>query len=167
MHALIYCSLLLCMLFGSVTQAKTTKNTSPTINPVTQLPINPVDWVCSKPDEVKTQKVSKTWCEANMPTDQALNWREDVEFLLEPGQLTDLKKKNAFDFVLRDFLRSRTYNHKLNWAHDKEWRLTGPYVGPIGQGESYGVHPAVRVYYSPEVVAWMCEAEKAICLMVR
>lgn len=136
--------------FSTVSQALSPKN----------LPKNPQDWVCSKPDEVKTQKVSKTWCEANMPTDQALNWREEVEFLLEPGQLTDLKKKNAFDFVLRDFLRSRTYDHKLNWAHDKEWRLTGPYVGPIGHGESYGVHPAVRVYYSPEVVAWMCQGRK-------
>lgn len=120
------------------------------------LPDNPDDWVCSQPDEKMTQKASKAWCEANQSGPEAFNWRVDSGFLLEPGQLTDLKKKNAFDFALRDFLRARVYDEKLAWAHDQEWRLTGPYVGPIGAGESYGVHPAVRVYYSPEVVAWMC-----------
>jgi hypothetical protein len=40
--------------------------------------------------------------------------------------------------------------------HDLNWRLTGPYVGTIGNGLSYGVHPAVRVYYSPELIDWLC-----------
>jgi hypothetical protein len=38
--------------------------------------------------------------------------------------------------------------------------MTGPYVGEFGSGQSYGVHPAVRVYYSPEMVDWMCGNRK-------
>lgn len=37
------------------------------------------------------------------------------------------------------------------WARDKSWRDTGPFV----LDTSYGVHPAVRIYYSPEVIAWL------------
>src|SRR5262249_1501910 len=44
----------------------------------------------------------------------------------------------------------------LGWHHDQHWRWTGPYVGPIGQGRSCGVHPAVRVYDSPEMIDWLC-----------
>ena len=40
------------------------------------------------------------------------------------------------------------------------WRLTGPYVGKIGSGESFGTHPAVRIYYSPEVVDWLCNGRE-------
>src|SRR5262249_25546673 len=35
--------------------------------------------------------------------------------------------------------------------------FTGPYVGTIGSGKSYGVHQPVHVYYSPEVVDWLCD----------
>jgi hypothetical protein len=66
---------------------------------------------------------------------------------------------------VRDFLRGEKYK-ALGWLHDASWRLTGPFEGcacpegtPAGScdaGVSKGPHPAVRVYYSPEVVAWMC-----------
>ena len=121
-----------------------------------KLPDNPADWVCSSEPEDLAQQ-TKTWCDAHTPSSEDLAWRKNIGFVLEPGELTDLDKKNAFDFALREFLRNRVYDGQLNWAHDLNWRMTGPYVGEFGsQGLSYGVHPAVRVYYSPEMVTWMC-----------
>ena len=126
-----------------------------------QLPDDPESWVCSNDDPAELAKKSEAWCDANHPSETALNWRANVGFNLEPGQMTDLPAKNAFDVQLRDFLRARVYDHKLDWAHDLHWRMTGPYVGEFGQGDSYGVHPAVRVYYSPEMVVWMCSDRKS------
>ncbi|HYM61370.1 MAG TPA: hypothetical protein VEZ11_10810 [Thermoanaerobaculia bacterium] len=48
---------------------------------------------------------------------------------------------------------------KSGWTRDKEIRGTGPYIAGNAIGlESdldYGVHPAVRIYYSPEVMTWL------------
>jgi hypothetical protein len=150
MHTFYFSFFVILAFFSSQTHAQST----------VPLPEKPADWVCSKPNEDTTQAATQAWCAANQPTVEDFNWRERAEFFLEPGQLTELNKKNAFDFQLRDFLRLRVYDQKLNWAHDRDWRLTGPYVGPFGQGESYGVHPAVRVYYSPEMVSWMCSGRE-------
>jgi mono/diheme cytochrome c family protein len=40
---------------------------------------------------------------------------------------------------------------RLGWCVDKYVRDTGPYV----HGQYYGTHPAVRIYYSPEAMAWL------------
>ncbi len=124
---------------------------------LSQLPPDPDDWVCSSdPLSEKTlAERTRAWCATQLP-DLNDNWRAQVSLPLEPGQVTDLKAKNAYDEALRGFLRKREYDAKLNWPRDLHWRLTGPYVGPIGSGESYGVHPAVRVFYSPEVARWLC-----------
>ncbi|WP_077411475.1 hypothetical protein [Marinicella sediminis] len=126
-----------------------------------QLPDDPASWVCSADDAAEVANLTTAWCDANKPSDTDLNWRANIGFDLEPGQMTDLPAKNAFDVQMRDFLRARVYDHKLDWAHDLNWRMTGPYVGEFGSGESYGVHPAVRVYYSPEMVVWMCSDRKS------
>jgi hypothetical protein len=76
--------------------------------------------------------------------------------LLTPPPLTDLLAKDLFDVAFQDFLRSHAYATVLGWQHDLNWRLTGPYVGTIGNGLSYGVHPAVRVYYSLAAIDWLC-----------
>lgn len=39
----------------------------------------------------------------------------------------------------------------LGWAVDKSVRDTGPYIN----GVYYGTHPAVRIFYSPEVMTWL------------
>ncbi|WP_289044153.1 hypothetical protein [uncultured Aliiroseovarius sp.] len=39
----------------------------------------------------------------------------------------------------------------LGWVRDKRWRDTGPFV----MGTSYGIHPAVRIYYGPQVIDWL------------
>ncbi|HEX7313867.1 MAG TPA: cytochrome P460 family protein [Pyrinomonadaceae bacterium] len=51
---------------------------------------------------------------------------------------------------LARFLQCRQYT-RMGWAEDKGVRDTGPYVS----GSYYGVHPAVKIYYSPEIVEWL------------
>lgn len=55
-----------------------------------------------------------------------------------------------FEAGLYDFLGSRRYV-ALGWRRDKRIRDTGPYQN----GQYYGTHPAVRIYYSPEVITWL------------
>lgn len=72
----------------------------------------------------------------------------------------------AYSAKLKDFIVSRDYANKLGWLHDLKWRLTGPYEGCPNvsegkyKGESFGVHPAVKIYYSPEVIDWVCKGRK-------
>ena len=60
------------------------------------------------------------------------------------------KNTTAFETALRAFLTARCYE-TLGWTHDPFVRDTGPYI----QGDSYGTHPSVRVWYSPDVASWM------------
>lgn len=55
-----------------------------------------------------------------------------------------------YQAALYPFIAERRFAAE-NWVRDKGWRDTGPFV----TGTSYGIHPAVRIYYSPEVVTWM------------
>ncbi|NVJ59557.1 MAG: cytochrome P460 family protein [Gammaproteobacteria bacterium] len=48
------------------------------------------------------------------------------------------------------FIQSREYV-QLGWMHDKEVRDTGPFL----DGQYYGTHPAVFIYYSPEAMQWL------------
>jgi hypothetical protein len=57
---------------------------------------------------------------------------------------------SAFQSQLKTFLVSGKYRN-LNWCEDKGLRDTGPYVNNV----SYGVHPTVKIYYSPAVVSWL------------
>lgn len=56
----------------------------------------------------------------------------------------------AFQNLLTDFLKANRYE-SLGWCEDKGVRDTGPYLN----GAYYGTHPAVRVWYSPEVTKWL------------
>lgn len=51
---------------------------------------------------------------------------------------------------LFEFLNTREYK-KLGWVPDKRVRDTGPYIN----GKYYGTHPAVNIYYSPEIIRWL------------
>ena len=110
------------------------------------LPSNPADWACA--DTPPTPKQIKTWCDANPNRGQSAS-------LGKPASLLDLEAKNAYDKRLSKFVIDKEYE-KLGWLHDQNWRMTGPYVGEPGKGLSYGVHPAVKVYYSPEIIDWLC-----------
>jgi hypothetical protein len=61
----------------------------------------------------------------------------------------------VFQEQLARFLQCRQYA-KLDWAEDKGVRDTGPYVNQT----YYGVHPAVKIYYSPQVVRWLKDGRK-------
>ncbi|MFH5803053.1 cytochrome P460 family protein [Alienimonas sp. DA493] len=56
----------------------------------------------------------------------------------------------AYEAILFPFLNDRTYV-ALGWEQDGVVRDTGPYLN----GKYYGTHPAVRVWYSPEVIEWL------------
>ena len=116
------------------------------------LPPNPDQWVC--PDSLigPTPQEIQQWCEANPDRGQPAPLN-----LQNPPPLDDLAAKNLYDEEYGDFIRDRKYASELGWKHDIDWRLTGPYVGSIGSGSSYGSHPAVKIYYSPKVVDWLCD----------
>lgn len=109
------------------------------------LPDDPSKWICEGTDTPVTPEQIGAWCRDH--PDRG----EPARFATKPATLSDLAAKNAYDQEFRSFLRARTYR-ALGWHHDKRWRLTGPYVGDLGTGSSYGVHPLVRIYYSPEMV---------------
>ena len=55
-----------------------------------------------------------------------------------------------------EFIRERLYDTELGWKSDLNWRMTGPYVGEIGEGQNLTSHNAIKIYYSPELVEWLC-----------
>ncbi|WP_353571768.1 hypothetical protein [Candidatus Albibeggiatoa sp. nov. BB20] len=60
-----------------------------------------------------------------------------------------------YEAQLYRWLMERRYA-QLGWAVDKEVRDTGSFV----EGHYYGTHPAVRIYYSPEVIQWLVNGRK-------
>lgn len=112
------------------------------------LPVFPADdpsaWTCG--EETIDEADIQSFCAELPPLGEPAK-------LPPPGDIDDLDGKNSYDIALRQFLHDRRYR---SWIADRRWRLTGPYVGELGSGKSYGVHPAVRIWYSPEVVAWLC-----------
>lgn len=114
-------------------------------------PDDPNEWVCPSSLIGATQQEIDAFCS------DISNFGESAPLELQnPPLISDLNAKNKFDLDYQEFLRDRIYATELGWVGDKTWRMTGPYVGEIGSGESSGVHPAVRVYYSPEVTEWLC-----------
>jgi len=55
-----------------------------------------------------------------------------------------------YERKLYKWILKRKYT-KLGWAYDKGVRDTGPFL----DGVYYGTHPAVRIFYSPEVMEWL------------
>ena len=110
---------------------------------------SPTEWVCKESPPEPSQAEITAWCKANP------NRGKPSSLPVPPAEISSLDAKNQFDVVLRTFLRDRTYR-KLGWIADRDWRLTGPFVGDFSNGKTYGVHPAVRVWYSPEAADWLC-----------
>jgi hypothetical protein len=61
-----------------------------------------------------------------------------------PDRLPEFQKK------LTEFLQRGDYL-RLGWSEDKGLRDTGPFV----KNFSFGVHPTVKIYYSPEIMNWL------------
>jgi hypothetical protein len=79
--------------------------------------------------------------------------------LVPPTGPGSLQQDEAYALKLQAFILGKQYRG-LGWLHDAHWRLTGPYQGCPPNGNSFGTHPAVRISYSPEVVAWLCAGRK-------
>ena len=62
-----------------------------------------------------------------------------------------------FQAQLKSFLSSGKYR-TLDWCEDKRLRDTGPFIN----GVSYGVHPTVKIYYSPSVINWLLKKSQVI-----
>ena len=60
-----------------------------------------------------------------------------------------------FQEQLARFLQCKQYA-KPGWAEDKGIRDTGPFFN----NNHYGVHPAVKIYYSPQVFRWLKDGRK-------
>ncbi len=130
-------------LLGACDNGDNTSSTNP-------LPPDPAEWVCAESAQGASQQEIDAWCQTNPD-------RGAPADLPMPPPLSRLADQNAFETgVLQPFLRERQYIG-LGWKSDAEWRFTGPYVGSIGDGDSYGTHPAVRIYYSPEIIDWLCD----------
>jgi hypothetical protein len=119
------------------------------------LPTKPNDWVCQSSLIPATPQEMRTWCETNPDRGTPLPLA-----LRHPPPLSDLTAKNEYDLRLGAFLKTLRYKHELAWISDPAWRFTGPIVGPIDGGSSYATHLPVRVFYSPEVIDWLCEGRK-------
>jgi hypothetical protein len=81
------------------------------------------------------------------------------EDLWPPLALVTMDDQNEYAARLRsDFLEPRRYATELGWIGDAHWRLSGDFAGCPSDSTfaSFGVHLLVRVWYSPEVVAWLC-----------
>jgi hypothetical protein len=55
-----------------------------------------------------------------------------------------------FQKILTTFLENGDYL-RLGWSMDKGLRDTGPFIDK----KLFGVHPTVRIYYSPEIMKWL------------
>ncbi len=55
-----------------------------------------------------------------------------------------------YEKILYQWINNREYT-KLGWVRDEYVRDTGPFI----LGANYGTHPAVRIYYSSEVITWV------------
>ncbi|MEX0916017.1 MAG: hypothetical protein WDZ60_08990, partial [Wenzhouxiangellaceae bacterium] len=116
------------------------------------LPPDPADWVCPGSRVEPTRAQIEALCGDGTTKP---DFGEPVVLPAPPASLNNLDAKNRYDEALVTFINQRGYIDK-GWKSDMNWRLTGPYVGKPGSGKSYGVHPAVKIYYSPEVTEWMC-----------
>ncbi len=62
-----------------------------------------------------------------------------------------------YETRLFEFVNQRGYV-RLGWRKDKRVRDTGPFIN----GRYYGTHPAVRVFYSPEVIRWLIDGRQGV-----
>lgn len=77
-----------------------------------------------------------------------------------PGRPADLPLPSSlsvaeYEALLFEFLNTRTYK-TLGWTPDKRVRDTGPFIN----GKEYGTHPAVKIYYSPEIIQWLVDGKQ-------
>jgi len=130
------------------------------------LPPNPEDWVCHDTAPV-TQKDIDAWCKSHPKGSRGLPLPDDLR---NPPPIADFAAYTTYSENLKTFLSVPDQNMqfgytKLGWISDAHWRLSGPSVVPANPMPSdffhnYGPHFPLKVYYSPEMVDWLCSGRK-------
>ncbi len=130
------------------------------------LPPNPEDWVCHDSAPV-TQKEIDAWCKAHPKGSRGKPLPDDLR---NPPSIADFAAYTTYSERLRNFLSVPDINQQLEyttlgWVSDANWRLSGPSVVPANPApfdyfHNYGPHFPLKVYYSPEVVDWLCSGRK-------
>ena len=124
----------------------------PSPEPVGPLPADPKEWICEGGKPVTEADIG-AWCRAHPDRGQPL----PVD-LRNPPPPTSFFAYQAYNVRLEKFLTGREYE-SLGWVHDMNWRFSGPSVldaSGTSFANNYGPHFPLRVYYSPEVVDWLC-----------
>ena len=78
---------------------------------------------------------------------------------VESGQDIDRTRVQA---SLADFVREGVYK-QLGWLHDRNLTMSHKYQGFPPFGVDFSRHHAVKVYYSPEVIEWLCNDRRGKC----
>jgi len=124
-------------------------------DPSGPLPADPQKWVCASAPP-PTQAEIDAWCSANPERGRPL-----PDDLRRPPPPSEYAAWSDYNDRLARFLDSQEYATKLGWRSDRVWRFSGPSVVQGGAfGLNYGPHFPLRVYYSPEVVEWLCNGRE-------
>jgi hypothetical protein len=117
------------------------------------LPADPQRWICEKRPPSRADV--EAWCRDHRGRGTPLPAE-----LRDPPPVSDLAAYDAYNARLARFLTTQEYLG-LGWAADARWRFSGPSVVEHGSySRNYGPHFPLRVYYSPEIVAWLCDGRQ-------
>jgi hypothetical protein len=119
------------------------------------LPANPQKWICKSSTVAPTRAEIDAWCRAHPE-----RGRPVPADLRDPPPPADFEAYQAYNVRLERFLTTQEYA-SLGWITDLNWRFSGPSVVADGSfSNNYGPHFPLRVYYSPEVVDWLCNGRQ-------
>jgi hypothetical protein len=119
------------------------------------LPDDPQQWICAHRGPEPSAADVAAWCRAHPDRGQPL-----PDDLRDPPPPADYDAWQAYNLRLETFLTSQEYV-RLGWVSDERWRFSGPSVVEDGSySHNYGPHFPLRVYYSPEVVDWLCNGRE-------
>lgn len=122
--------------------------------PVDPLPADSAQWICESTPPA-TQAEVDAWCRANPDRGKPL-----PADLRVPPPVSDFEAYTDFNDRMQKFLTGQEYL-ELGWIADRRWRFSGP---SVLEGDSYahnyGPHFPLRVYYSPEIVDWLCNGRQ-------
>jgi len=127
---------------------------SPDPEPAGPLPANPAKWVCKQKRPASEAEIA-AWCAEHPDRGRPLPAE-----LRDPPAPSELDAYQAYNERLQEFLTTEEYAG-LGWVHDLNWRMSGPSVVADGSYfNNYGPHFPLRVYYSPEMVDWLCNGRE-------
>jgi len=131
----------------------------PQLEQASALPSDPEKWAC-KDSLPATQEEIDAWCQSH--PNRGLPLPPDLR---NPPPVSDFDNYNNYSNRLKDFMTGKVPGQSyqdLGWISDAHWRLSGPSVNPPGGnfGHNYGPHFPLKVYYSPEIVDWLCNGRK-------